>query len=88
MQRQIEVDEEDLYTLKFSCKGKRTVGKENKGINVEKYNRLKNIKIIKKRKEKKGRRKKKLKRKKKRKLHRTAKPNVEAVVYNNNKKCD
>ena len=25
---------------------------------------------------------------KKGKLHRTAKPNVEAVVYNNNKKCD
>ena len=26
----------DLYTLKINCKGKRTVGKENKGINVEK----------------------------------------------------
>ena len=30
------VDEEDLYTLKINCKGKRTVEKENKGINVEK----------------------------------------------------
>ena len=33
---QIEVDEEDLYTLKINCKGKRTVEKTNKGINVEK----------------------------------------------------
>ena len=32
----IEVDEEDLYILKFNCKGKRTVGKANEGINVEK----------------------------------------------------
>ena len=31
----LEVDE-DLYTLKINCKGKRTVGKANKGINVEK----------------------------------------------------
>ena len=30
-----EVDEEDLYTLKINCKGKRTVGKTNKGIHVE-----------------------------------------------------
>ena len=36
MQSQIEVDKEDLYTLKINCKGKRTVGKENKRINVEK----------------------------------------------------
>ena len=28
--------DEDLYTLKSNCKGKRTVGKSNKGINVEK----------------------------------------------------
>ena len=34
MQSQIEVDKEDLYTLKINCKGKRTVGKENKRINV------------------------------------------------------
>ena len=31
----LEIDE-DLYTLKINCKGKRTVGKANKGINVEK----------------------------------------------------
>ena len=28
--------DEDLYTLKINCKGQRTVGKANKGINVEK----------------------------------------------------
>jgi len=49
--------------LKINCKGKRTVGKTNKGINVKKNNRFKQLKIkIKKRKFfKKG------------KLHRTAK---------------
>ena len=36
MQSQIEVDKEDLYTLKINFKGKRTVGKAIKGINVEK----------------------------------------------------
>ena len=36
MQSQIDVNEEDLYTLKINCKGKRTVGKANKGINAEK----------------------------------------------------
>ena len=35
-QNQIEVNKEDLYTLKINCKGKRIVGKANKGINVEK----------------------------------------------------
>ena len=30
MQSKIEVDKEDLYTLKVNCKGKRTVGKANK----------------------------------------------------------
>ena len=30
------VEEEDLYTLKINCKGKRTAEKANKGINVEK----------------------------------------------------
>ena len=35
MQSYIEVDE-DLYTLKINCKGKRTAGKANKGIAVEK----------------------------------------------------
>ena len=29
-------DKKDLYTLKINSKGKRTVGKGNKGINVEK----------------------------------------------------
>ena len=32
----LEVGKEDLYTLKINCKGKRTVGKANKGINVGK----------------------------------------------------
>ena len=36
IQSWIEPDKEYLYTLKFNCKGKRTVGKANKGINVEK----------------------------------------------------
>ena len=30
------------YTLKINCKGKRTVGKANKGVNVEKKIGLKN----------------------------------------------
>ena len=44
MQSLIEIDKDDLYILKINCKGKRTVGKANKGINVEKYNRFKEIK--------------------------------------------
>ena len=36
MQSKIEVNEENLFTLKANCKGKRTVGKANKGINVGK----------------------------------------------------
>ena len=32
----IEVDEEELYTLKINCNGRRTVKKANKGINVQK----------------------------------------------------
>ena len=32
----IEREKEGLYTLKINCKGKRTVGKASKGINVEK----------------------------------------------------
>ena len=36
MPSQIEIDKEDLYTLKINFKGKRTVGKANKGVNVEK----------------------------------------------------
>ena len=51
--------------------------------------RFKKLKI-KKRKEykKKGRRKKEKQQQQKVKLHGTAKWNVEAEVYNNNKKCD
>ena len=36
MQSKIEVDKEDIYILKTNCKRKRTVGKANKGINIEK----------------------------------------------------
>ena len=42
---QICKDKEDLDTLKINCKRKRTVGKANKGINVEKNNRFKKLKI-------------------------------------------
>ena len=49
MQSYIEVDEEDLQTVKINCKAKRTVGKANKGINVEKSNRFFKIKILNKR---------------------------------------
>ena len=31
-----KIDKEDLYALKINCKGKRTVGKANERINVEK----------------------------------------------------
>ena len=56
--------DEDLYISKINCKGKSTVGKAKKGINVEKYNRFKEIKIIKKIK---GKKRKKKGKKKKRK---------------------
>ena len=36
MQSLIEADKEGFYTLKINSKGKKTVGKANKGINVEK----------------------------------------------------
>ena len=40
------VGKEDLYTSKINCKGKTTVGKASKGINVEKNNnRFKKLKI-------------------------------------------
>jgi len=62
----------------MNCKEKRTVGKANKGINVEKNNRFKKLRIkIKKRERKK---------KKKENSPELQKPNVEAEVYNN-KKC-
>ena len=34
-QRYAEVGEEDLYMSKINCKGKRTVEKASKGINIE-----------------------------------------------------
>ena len=40
MQSQIEVDEQDLYTLKINYKGERTVGKANKGTNIEKIKQV------------------------------------------------
>jgi len=36
MQSYLEVDEENSCTLNINCKEKRTVGKTNEGINVEK----------------------------------------------------
>ena len=48
MQRQIEIDKEDLYTLKINCKGKRAARKANKEVNVEKVDWVYKIKIIKK----------------------------------------
>ena len=46
--------------LKINCKGKRTVGKANKGINIEKIKglKLKLLKEKKKRKKKKGEKRK------------------------------
>ena len=61
--------------LKIDCKGKRTVGKANKGINVEKIIiGLKNLKRGEKEKEENS--------------TELQKPSVEAEVYNNNKKCE
>ena len=73
MQSYTEVDKEDLYTLKINCKGKTTVGKENKGTNAEKI--IVGLKI-------------KIKKRKKGKRHRTAKSNIEAEVYKKYKNCD
>ena len=77
--------------LNINCKGKRIVGKANKGINVEKNiidSKTLKVKIIKNRKEKKNGRRKKEKRNKKENSTELQKPNVDAEVYNNNKKCD
>ena len=53
MQCYTEVDKEDLYILKINCKGERTVGKANKGINVEKVKiSLKKLKLKKEEKKK------------------------------------
>ena len=60
--------------MKINCKGKRTVGKANKGINVEKI-------IIYFKKLKKEREEKKY-------SSELQYLDMEAEVYNNNKKCD
>ena len=62
--------------MKINCKGKWTVEKANKEINVEKI-------II-------GLKDKKLKLREKKKKENTElqKPNVEVEVYNSNRKCD
>ena len=62
----------------INCKSKRTVGKDNKGVNVEKNNRFlkKELKF------------KKWKRKKEKNSTELQKPIVEAEVYDNNKKCE
>ena len=45
--------DKDSYIVKIDCKGKRTVGKANKGINAEKITKgLKKLKLIKKEKKK------------------------------------
>ena len=62
--------------LKINCKGKRTVGKANKVMHVEKIIGFKNWNY------------KKRKEKKRGKLRRPAKAQVETEVYNSNKKCD
>ena len=77
MQSKREVDEDGLYTLKINCKGKRTVGKANKEINVEKITiglKMKNLNL------------KKREKKKEENSTELQKPNVQAEVYNNNKK--
>ena len=73
----MEVDKKDSYMLNINCKGKRTVGKAKKGINVEKI--MIGFKIF-------------LKRNKKKKKEEYStelqKPNIKAEVYDNNKKRD
>ena len=73
-----------MYTLNINWKGKRTVGKGDKGINVEKYNRFKKLNYKKEKKMEEERKKKK----KKENSTEFQKPKVEAEVYNNNKKCN
>ena len=69
-------NKEYLYTLKINCKGKRTVGKESKGINVEKIIIGLKIKNIKREREKKEENSTELQ-----------KPKVEAEICDNSKKC-
>ena len=61
--------------LMINFKGQRTIGKANKGINVEKIILDLKIKI-------------KKSRKKKENSTELQQPNIESEVYNNNKKCD
>jgi len=70
------VDKEELYTLKINYKGKRTVGKANKDINVEK---IMVYKIF-------FKRVKKKKNPKQENSTELQKPNVEIEIYDN-KKC-
>ena len=72
--------------IKINWKGKRTVIKAKKGINVEKYNKYKELKFSKEKRKKKEERKKE-KRKKQENSKDLQKPNTQAEVYNN-KKCD
>ena len=65
--------------LKINCKGEKTVGKANKGTNVEKTIIGWKIKIKK---------REKKKNKKEENSRVLQKPNIEAEVYDNNKKCD
>ena len=69
--------------------GKRTVVKENKGINVEKIQQVfLKIKIIKEKRKKNGRRKKNRGGKKKENSTELQKSNLDAEVYSSNKKCE
>ena len=79
--------------IKINCNGKRTVRKANEGIKVEK-NRFKNLKKREKRKWKKkeksvwGEVGREWGRWGEENSTEPQRPNVEAEVYNNNRKCD
>ena len=79
----LEKDEEDLYTLKITCKGEEQQGRQRnkcrKNILV-----LKNQKYKKEKGNTKG--EKKEEERKKENSTELQKPNIEAEVYNNNKK--
>ena len=68
---------------RFTARGKEQQERQTKKYMQKKYNRFKNIKIIKKRKKKEEREKDK-----KENSTEPQRPNMEAEVYNNNKKCD
>ena len=71
-----------MKKIYINCQGQRTVGKANKGINVEKI--IIGLKIFKLTFKKREREKKK----KEENSMELQKPNIEAGVYNTNKKCD